>query len=664
MNKTILATLATISLAFAGVVSGVAPAHAAYSPDDALRSIQLKRTGAPAIIANAIVASTTLSANEVLMDFSFSADFASTLSPLVVTAGQVLDSVVVATNTTANSTVSGYDSNPALSWTKTDNTTGTWTDGGPNAFPTGTFKKFEVSSSKYLNVTAAASYSASATVTLAGTVLTPLTLASGSDFYSTPGFNIDWVGGPSYTPSSADAIYSAYSTGCFWQSDFTVTPTSVLHVSYDNLDSTTNTGFATNNNVDVSGNTGAGMNGYWNGQEVPSGEVFDISLSALPTTIDAVAIRAYSNVTAPTANAIRPVFKAWLDDATSVNVLSDCSRYESFAAPTLTPATATTATLTWDAPVTAHSANWDSIAVYACLTTNTNCGTSAKDPWDMAPGETFTYDFLFMGPIATRQVTLSAMTMRSAAMMMGPTSGPPATWSPSTSYKYFVFYRQMSLQNGFKGLSSVSPAAIGGLGVVADPDEEEVVVESVTAVSVPTPIKNFAPHKVAASAQKNFTLDGSGLAADASITVNGKKIAFTKDAAGKIQIELPKGLKRGASYNLVVSDSNGSFTLLDAIVVSKDLPISKKVLPGFNGRATDMSATQVREIRALVAASNFGDTVTCTAYFGGATTEATATARATSACATATAANPALTAVIRTAKAIAASRNTVRVVIG
>jgi NifU-like protein involved in Fe-S cluster formation len=77
-----------------------------------------------------------------------------------------------------------------------------------------------------------------------------------------------------------------------------------------------------------------------------------------------------------------------------------------------------------------------------------------------------------------------------------------------------------------------------------------------------------------------------------------------------------------------------------------------------------MNATQVRDIRALVAASNFGDTVTCTAYVGGATTEAIAAARATSACATATAANSALTAVIRTAKAIPASRNTVRVVIG
>ena len=146
--------------------------------------------------------------------------------------------------------------------------------------------------------------------------------------------------------------------------------------------------------------------------------------------------------------------------------------------------------------------------------------------------------------------------------------------------------------------------------------------------------------------------------------MNGKKLAFTKDANGKIQLDLPKGLKRGASYNLVVSDANGTFTLLDAIVVPSDLPVAQKSVGAFLPGATAMTASQVRKIRELVNASTVGDTVTCTAYVGGRVTDSMAVARATSACAAATATNPALTAVIRTAKAIPSVLNTVRVVIG
>jgi hypothetical protein len=436
-------------------------------------------------------------------------------------------------------------------------------------------------------------------------------------------------------------------------------------VSYDNLDQTNNLGFAQNNSSYFSGNDGSNMNGFWNPQETETNEVFSASLSDLLPGIEAVSIRGNATVNSPSANAIRPVFKAWLDNNTSVNVLDSCTRYESFAAPTLAPATSTTATLSWTAPTTAHASDWDDIGVYACLETNANCATGFENPWDMGPSSQLTYDFelMSMGPISGTQATISASMMMDSAMMMGPSSEPRRMWSTSGSYKYFVVYRTMMGGGGYIGLSAASAAVTAGGVVTPDVDEEEVVTPAAV-VAVPSPIKNFVAHKVAALGEKNLTLDGSGLAADASITVNGKKLAFTKDAAGKIQLELPKGLKRGASYNLVVADANGSFTLLDAIVVPQDLPIAKKALPAFKGRATNMNATQVRDIRALVAASNFGDTVTCTAYVGGVTTEAIAKARATSACATATAANSALTAVIRTAKAIPSVLHTVRVVIG
>lgn len=668
MKKPFLAMLATLSLTVVGLVSGVAPANAVYNMDDSLRNIEITRSGGAAIVGTNIVASTTLGANESLNSYRYRASFASVGAPLTVPVGAVLADTIAAVNSATSVALNGFDSDINVQWTKTDNTSGSWYSYSQGSMPTGEFSAFVVAGSQYLFGNTVASVTVTTSVTLNGTALTPLTLVALDPGmgYQQAGFSFQWQGGNSYTPSSADSQYVSYSEACFWPADFTLAADSVLKVSYQNADQLTNTSFASNNYVRASGNSGSGMGSYWNESGVESGEVFSISLSTLPSAMQAVRVTADARVENPTANEIRPVFKAWLEsDLTETNILDTCSRFESFAAPVLTPTTSTTATLTWTAPVTTHSSGWDEVSVYACLVTNTNCGTDFKDTWDLGPNDSASYDFSYMGmnQIVGEQATISASTMMDAGMMfMGPQSGPSAQWSPSTEYKYFVSYRNGNTNAGYKGLSLVSAAITAG-GVESPAVEEEIAAPAAV-VSIPTPIKNFAPHKVGAVSEKSFALDGSGLATGASITVNGKKLAFTKDAAGKIQIELPKGLKRGASYNLVVSDANGSFTLLDAIVVSKDLPLAKKVLPSFNGRATSMNATQVREIRALVAASNFGDTVTCTAYFGGAVSEAIAKARATSACATATAANPALTAVIRTADAIASSRNKVRVVIG
>lgn len=667
MKKPFLAMLATLSLTVVSLGSGLAPANAVYNMDDSLRNIEITRSGGAAIVGTNIVASTTLGANESLNSYRYRASFASVGAPLTIPVGAVLADSVAAVNTATSVALNGFDSDINVQWTKTDNTSGSWYSYSQGSMPTGEFSAFVVAGSQYLFGNTVSSVTVTTSVTLNGTALTPLTLVALDPGmgYQQAGFSFQWQGGNSYMPSSADSQYVSYSEACFWPADFTLAADSVLKVSYQNADPLTNTSFASNNYARASGNSGSGMGSYWNASGLESGEVFSISLSTLPSAMQAVRVTADARVENPTANTILPVFKAWLaSDVTETNVLDSCSRFESFAAPVLTPTTSTTATLTWTAPVTTHSSGWDEVSVYACLVTNTNCGTDFKDPWDLGPNDSASYDFSFMGmnQIVGTQATISASTMMDAGMMfMGPQSGPSAQWSPSTEYKYFVSYRNGNASAGYKGLSLVSAAASVG---ETTPDVNEEVVSPAAVVSVPTPIKNFAPHKVGAVAQKNFTLDGSGLAAGASITVNGKKLAFTKDAAGKIQIELPKSLKRGANYNLVVSDANGTFTLLDAIVVSKDLPIAKKVLPAFNGRATNLNAAQVRDIRALVAESNFGDTVTCTAYVGGAVTDAVANARATAACEVAKVANPALTAVIRTADAIASSRNKVRVVIG
>ena len=665
MKKSLLATIATISLTFAGLVTGVAPANAVYNVDDSLQEISLLRAGAQRIIGNNIVATTTLNANEKLTDFSFVANFASVGSPLVVAENQEIESTIILTNTTSSTTVTGYNEDPQVNWTKTDNTSGTWRTWDQVPLPTGTFKSFQVSGGLYLQASVAGNYSASATVTLGGTALTPLEVVSNPNFSGTPGFRVSWIGGPSYTPNALDTNYNAYSEACFWPGDHTITSSTVLRVSYENLDPLTNTGFAGGNGVDISGNDGTGYQGYWNGQEVESGEIFSTSLSTLASGIDAVLIRAYSNISSLTADPIRPVFKAWLDDNSSVNILDSCSRFESFAAPTLTPATDTTATLSWSTPTTLHSGDWDNVRILACLDTNTNCGTSFQNPWQLAPGAPMTYDFTFssMGPIVGNQVTISANSMMDANMMMGPISGPRLRWSTSGSYKYFVVYDQMTVSNGYKGLSLVSAATTAG-GVVSTPSTPSTPDASATVVRSEPVLKGFAGHSVAKGDQRKFELDASGLTGTPEVSLNGKKLTYTKDANGKLSIDLPKGLKRGGSYDLVVSSPEGTVTVLGAIVLAADLPFVKKTPRAFAGTSTTLSASQVRDIRALVSASEFGDTVTCTAYVSGATTDEVAVARATNACAAATAVNPDLKTVIRTAPAIASVRNKVRVVIG
>ena len=671
MKKSLMAALATISLTAVSLVSGVAPANATYNIDDSIRDISVQRTGAPVIDGSNIVASTTVYANEVLASFAFSADYAGPGmgQSLVIASGQELSSVINLTNTTSGQTVSGYDESPTIRWTKTDDTTGTYYPGN-GATPFGTFTRFEVASGKYVNSSAAGNYTASASFKVAGTAVTPRVLVT-NPMYERPGFRVRWVGGLSYTPNALDAEYNSYSQACFWPGDHAITSSTVLHVSYDNQDQEHNQGFADNNYSYFSGSDGT-QSGYWNPDEIETNEVWSTSLSSLVLLpgIDAVSIRGNGSVPSPTAHAIRPVFKAWLDNNTSVNVLDSCNRYESFAAPTLAPATSTTATLSWVAPTTAHAEDWNDIGVYACLATNTSCGTSYVNPWDMGPNSEMTYDFEFMnmgGPISGTQVTINAMSMMDAAMMMGPISGPPRTWNTTDSYKYFVVYRNMSMGNGYVGLSLASAATTAG-GVESTPSTPSNEDASATVVRSKPVLNGFAGHSVApgvaGSSPRTFELDASGLTGTPEVLINGKKLTYVKDAKGMLTIELPKTLKRGGSYDLVVSSPEGTVTVLGAIVVSADLPVTKNTPTAFRGTSTALSAAQVRNIRALVNASQVGDTVTCTAYVSGATTDAIAKARATNACAAATAVNPELKTVIRTAPAIFSVRNKVRVVIG
>ena len=187
---------------------------------------------------------------------------------------------------------------------------------------------------------------------------------------------------------------------------------------------------------------------------------------------------------------------------------------------------------------------------------------------------------------------------------------------------------------------------------------------SATVVRSEPVLSGFAGHKVANSGGRNFSLDASSLTVISEVSLNGKKLTYVKDAKGMLTIELPKNLKRGGSYDLVVNSAEGNITVVGAIVLAADLPFVKKTPRAFAGRSTALSASQVRDIRALVNASEFGDTVTCTAYVSGAATDAIAIARATNSCAAATAVNPELKTVIRTAPAIFSLRNKVRVVIG
>ena len=670
MKKSLMAALATISLTAVSLVSGVAPASAVdYNTESALQNQSMLRPGTPTVTANNVVVNLTLNTNETLSVFRSLTQYAPTGS-LVINPGDAVAFTgdVLNTSTQASVVNTSNSGSTQVFWKKSGDTQFTvWNSFSQtlSQLPTGTFVDFQVYRQMYLSSATPGTYQATTGLTVGGALVTPVPLAKNDIQQSLGvymvydlGFSIRWKGGVAYTPSALDEYYSVQSSACIWPAELNLTNSSVIEVTYNNFD-TANNSFAAANYVNVSAYTSVGGSFNASGTETNGNEIFSVAL----TNVSWEAMQVYTNayLYSPTAHEVKPVFQAWLaGDSTKTNILQPCQKFESFAAPTLTSVDSASATLSWVAPANASSRNWDRISVYACSTAVTSvCGDMSANYIMNAPARP--YDFNFSGIISGTSVTLSSTSMR-ASMFGPPSGGVSPTWSPTAAYRYFVFYSNNSY-TGYKSVSALTAALTAG-AVESTPSTPSTPDAGTTAGTSEPVLKGFAGHSVGKMTQKNFALDASGLTGTPEVLLNGKKLTYVKDAKGMLAIELPKTLKRGGSYDLVVSSPEGIVTVMGAIVVSADLPITKNTPTAFKGNSTDLSASQVRNIRALVNASEVGDTVTCTAYVSGATTDAIAKARATNACAAATAVNPELKTVIRTAPAIFSVRNKVRVVIG
>lgn len=665
--------LATLSLTVVSLGSGVAPANAVdYNTESALQSQNMLRPGTPTVSGNAVVVNVTVNANETANAFRSLTQYAPTGFPLVINPGDAVAFTGGVLNTaTQASAVNTFNSESTqVFWKKSGDIQFTvWNSFSQtlSQLPTGTFVDFQVFRQSYLSSATPGTYQATTGLTVGGALVTPVPLAKNDIQQSLSsymvydlGFSIGWNGGVAYTPGALDEYYSVSSRACIWPAELNLTNSSVIEVTYNNFD-TANNSFAAANYVNVSAYTSVGGSFNASGTETNGNEIFSVAL----TNVSWEAMQVYANayVRTPTAHEVKPVFQAWLaGDSSKTNILQPCQKFESFAAPTLTSVDSASATLSWVAPANLSSRNWNRISVYACSTAVTSiCGNMSSYYNMNGSTPSLPYDFSFNGIVSGTSVTLSSTSMR-AAMFGPPSGGVSPTWSPTAAYRYFVFYSDTSF-TGYKGVSELTAASVAALGAPT-PSTPSAPSASATVVRSEPVLKGFAGHSVAKVAQKTFEIDASGLTGTPEVLINGKKLTYVKDAKGMLTIELPKTLKRGGSYDLVVSSPEGTVTVLGAIVVSADLPITKNTPTAFRGTATALSAAQVRNIRALVNASQVGDTVTCTAYVSGATTDEVAKARAINACAAATAVNPELKTVIRTAPAIFSVRNKVRVVIG
>ncbi len=672
MKKSLLAALATISLTAVSLVSGVAPASAVdYNTERAVQSQNMLRPGTPTVSGNAVVVNVTVNANEAANSFNSLTQYARTGFPLVINPGDAVAFTGGVLNTaTQASVVNTFSSGSTkVFWKKSGDTQFTvWNSSSQtlSQLPTGTFVDFQVFRQSWLSSATPGTYQATIGLTVGGALVTPVPLAKndiqslGSYQVYDLGFSIRWNGGVAYTPSALDEHYSVSSRACIWPAELNLTNSSVIEVTYNNFD-TANNSFAADNYVNVSAYTSGAGSFSVSGTETNGNEIFSVALTNV--SWEAMEVYATAYVRAPTAHEVKPVFRAWLaGDLSKTNILQPCQKFESFAAPTLTSVDSASATLSWVAPANLSSRNWDRISVYVCSTAVTSvCGDMSSYYNMNVSAPSLPYDFSFSGVVSGTSVTLSSTSMR-AAMFGPPSGGVLPTWSPTAAYRYFVFYSNNSF-TGYKAVSALTAASVAALGA-STPSTPSTPDASATVVRSEPVLKGFAGHSVGKMTQKTFALDASGLTGTPEVLINGKKLTYVKDAKGMLAIELPKTLKRGGSYDLVVSSPEGIVTVLGAIVVSADLPITKNTPTAFRGTSTALSAAQVGNIRALVNASEVGDTVTCTAYVSGATTDEVATARATNACAAATAVNPELKIVIRTAPAIFSVRNKVRVVIG
>ncbi len=440
-----------------------------------------------------------------------------------------------------------------------------------------------------------------------------------------------------HTAGASDRPYSN-SDFCIYRGENGVTDSTVIDVTYAN----SGTGAAPSNfNVDAY-NYGGGMTLY----TVTSVSALTKRITMPASGWSVATVRGYGSMATMTSGqTYTPVISAVIQ-GTSTNVLDTCYRSVSgTAAPTVTPGSSSV-TVGWTAPAIPGGGTWDNIRIYSCVTSLAGCGNyvppspyAASSPTAYSSGQT-------IGMISS---SATSFTVNAQSLMgYGSMQSPPAPWSASTDYKYFVVFRDYD--SPYYAVSAVSAAVSGG-GVAQVNNVQ--AQPSAPINSMPTEVPILRPTlglSQGVRAGGTLVLEAANGATVTEVKVDGQAAALEKVPTG-VEIVVPTGLTPGAK-DLLIKTSTGStlhvgaIKIADPVLEAQKLAVAKAAASVAFRAPLDLKVSgsnitnrQAAEVREMVRQYRAAKEVVCVAV--PATKASTAAARqaAVRACAVFKAAN-------------------------
>lgn len=643
-----LAGFAAVTLAAAGFTA-IAPASAAGTAfsiaDVGYTSVSRTTT---TLSTNTITLTATVGADERLSNVYFDADFADGSNQLALQAGDSIKSQMVYTNLTDNSTASyfnaGSSNYDAWNGTNTYNGSGSPSNGSGNTV-TRTVALSTVTAGNYsrlglwesFNITDSA-ISANDNLRFVATywlvrggVETPLTVVSQGVGYTPAYSNFSKVATVNHTVGATDSYVNSGYNFCIYRGENGVANNSVVEITIAN----TGTAGAFSSSY-------ADMYFYTGGTSVtPTSTVGNTRTYTLPASgWDVLRVNGSGYLgTLTTGQTVVPELTAVIQ-GTTTNIIDKCGRIiNGNTAPTATPA-ASSVDLTWSAPAHPISGGaWDTVFVYACTTTLQTCGdvfiSNGYGP--VTPVQY--WDFRVTTMLSASSTAVSVSTSNTMGYMSGPNQAPPA-WSTSTSYKYFVVYRDAD--SPFQHVSAIS-AAVAPSGV----QNNNVQQQQQVTPTLPTNVPLVAPIAVPQAGFKPggaLVLDGRNMASVTSIKIGSTATTTVKTASG-IEVKVPTDLAPGA-HDLLVTTATGATLFVGAVKVADPVVVAAKeavakAAASISFRAPlDLTVGKTVSSAQAAAAKNFASqyrnakSAVCIAIPATKATAAAAMAAATKVCAT------------------------------
>lgn len=489
------------------------------------------------------------------------------------------------------------------------------------------------------------SLTVTAVVTLAGTAITPTGSPTGTSSGFGMGDTVRGTGGlltssgDSYTAIAGDFAVTpqvSYMNNCIWSGSSTVTSGDVYQTVWSNgsgpaiTSSYASSSYYASTTQNLTGTYASGSTSFTVPNPAP--EVLSINPSAIITNLQP-------------GDAIAPTFKVVKQGATT-DLLEPCTRDEALPAVTAAATSSpTSVTLAITPPTTAaHYAGWSNFALYACVSSITNCGQrSTFGP----PSASFGY--MGMLQASATSVTIDAQHMNSFSIGMGQTV---PRWDPAVEYKYVLIYMPNQGTN-FQGVTAASALFSATAPVSNSNSNSGSNSNSVVAPSAPAPVWQAPLLNSVVTVGKNLATAGgklnlkdgdfSGLK---TVTVAGLAVLFTVDSKGSVNIPVPAG--KVGTADLTLTFDSGTITIQDGIKYVAPTLVSsvaerQVAIAAGSKKITEAVADQVRQ----AAFANMANTsIQCVGYSASNSAAAKAAAKASAAalCALAVKANPALTA--------------------